>query len=301
MEVQGNGGTYLYTLWVETEESQPHSRVAKESLYFDEKPVIAFQNDLVHLFDENNLKNASYPFEADRSAVAAMGPRRSDVRLVWFKQWLNNLYCLRVDPSRMEAEAKKEAEYPDDDLSNFAAWYGHIIQEQTGSVLDLQRSLREIISGFDTLDLRKVGRTARVLRASFRRTSDIENSRSREQQAEFDFDELPDGQRSLIALYTILYCIVGPKTTICLDEPDNFLALPEIQPWLFELTDRIDDQGGQVFLISHHPELIDLLAPKHGVVFSRAEFGPVRVEQYHPDALGRISASEQIARGWDRG
>jgi hypothetical protein len=39
--------------------------------------------------------------------------------------------------------------------------------------------------------------------ALFRRASHTENSRSKEQQAAFDFDELSDGQRSLIALYTI--------------------------------------------------------------------------------------------------
>jgi ATPase subunit of ABC transporter with duplicated ATPase domains len=91
-----------------------------------------------------------------------------------------------------------------------------------------------------------------------------------------------------------------PDTTICIDEPDNYLALAEIQPWLFALSDRIDDEGGQAILISHHPELIDLLAPQHGVLFSRTGLGPVRVEPFRPDALGILHPSEQIARGWER-
>jgi len=89
--------------------------------------------------------------------------------------------------------------------------------------------------------------------------------------------------------------------TICLDEPDNFVALAEIQPWLFELSDRIEDQGGQVILISHHPELINILAPEHAVIFSREDGGPVRVEAFRSDIFHKLAPAEQVARGWERG
>jgi predicted ATPase len=200
----------------------------------------------------------------------------------------------------MGAEAKGEEDYPEDDLSNFAAWYSNIIQEQTGSFLDLQRSLQQIFDGFDSLDLRKAGRT-RVLRAVFSKAPSEGDRRFKKQRIEFDFDELSDGQRALIALYTLLHNVTGPQTTICLDEPDNFLALAEIQPWLLELSDRIEEVGAQVILISHHPELIDLLAPECGLVFSRSGLGPVRVEPYRSDKSGKLRPSQRIARGWERG
>jgi len=53
-------------------------------------------------------------------------------------------------------------------------------------------------------------------------------------------------------------------------------------------------------LISHHPEIINLLASEHGVVFSRTGLGPVRAETYRPDRLGTLRPAEQIARGWER-
>jgi hypothetical protein len=221
--------------------------------------------------------------------------------LAWFKDWLSKLYCFRIDPVQMKAERKDEEDYPEDHLENFAAWYGHIVQEQTGSVLRLQQSLRDILDGFDSLDLRRSGRTAKVLRAVFTRPSNGDLSASKKQPFEFDFDELSDGQRVLIALYTILYCVVEPDATVCIDEPENFIALAEIQPWLFELGDRIEEVGAQVILISHHPELIDLLAVEHGAMFSRTDSGPVRIEPYRPDALGMLAPSERIARGWERG
>jgi len=303
LEVTGNGGTYLYTLWIEVQDRQPRARVIKEALDFDGKPLALFQEDQVQLFDDDHIQRANYPFDSVRSALAMIGPRKANSKLTWFTQWLERLYCLRINPAAMGAEVKGEEkdELPEDDLSNFAAWYGHVIREQTGSFLDLQRSLQEILDGFDALNLKKAGRTARVLRAAFFRPSGDDESAPKKPRLEFDFDELSDGQRALIALYTLLHCAVGPDTTICIDEPDNFLALAEIQPWLFALSDRIDDEGGQAILISHHPELINLLAPQHGVVFSRTGLGPVRVEPYRPDALGKLSPSEQIARGWERG
>jgi len=300
LEVTGNGGKYLYTLWIEVADEKAKSRVLKETLDFNEKPLLLFLKDQVQLFDDNHVKRATYPFDSDRSALAVLGRKRTSSKLEWFKQWLYKLYCVRVDPSHMGAEAKGEEDYPEDDLGNFAAWYSNIIQEQTGSFLDLQRSLQQIFDGFDSLDLRKAGRT-RVLRAAFSKNLSEGDRRSKKQRIEFDFDELSDGQRALIALYTLLHCVTGPETTMCLDEPDNFLALAEIQPWLLELSDRIEEVGAQVILISHHPELIDLLAPECGLVFSRSGLGPVRVEPYRSDKSGKLRPSQRIARGWERG
>jgi energy-coupling factor transporter ATP-binding protein EcfA2 len=302
LEVTGNGGTYSYTLWIEVQDRQPRARVIKEALDFDAKPLALFQEDQVQLFDDDHIQTANYPFDPVRSALAMIGPRKANSKLTWFKEWFERLYCLRINPSEMGTEAKgqEQDEILEDNLSNFAAWYGHIIQEQTHLIPDLQGSLREVLDGFDTLDLPRSGRTARVLVAAFFRPSGNDESAPRKQSLPFDFNELSDGQKALIVLYTLLHCAVGPDTTICIDEPDNYLALAEIQPWLFALSDRIDDEGGQAILISHHPELINLLAPQHGVLFSRTGGGPVRVEPYRPDALGILSPSEQIARGWER-
>ena len=159
--------------------------------------------------------------------------------------------------------------------------------------------LTEVIDGFDSLDLVSAGQNVRVLSAKFVAGADATVAKKR--RLEFDFDELSDGQRALIALYTLLLCAVRLESTICIDEPDNFIALAEIQPWLFELSDRIDDEGAQVILVSHHPELINQLAPDHGVRFERIGFGPVRVDPYKRDPGIDLSPSELIARGWDRG
>lgn len=94
----------------------------------------------------------------------------------------------------------------------------------------------------------------------------------------------------------MLNFVVEGNACLFLDEPENYIAIPEIQPWLMELRDRIEDRGGQVILISHHPEIINYLAPELGILFERTGSGPVRVRSYEAGQL--LSPSEQIARGW---
>src|ERR1035438_8231016 len=49
---------------------------------------------------------------------------------------------------------------------------------------------------------------------------------------QFRFNELSEGQRCLICLYAILHFVLAKGHTAILDEPDNFVSLREIQPWL---------------------------------------------------------------------
>ncbi len=65
------------------------------------------------------------------------------------------------------------------------------------------------------------------------------------------------------------------------------------------LRERLEDVGGQIVLISHHPEFINALAPTHAVVFGRDNGGPVRVKPFEVALSGAISPAEVVARGWE--
>lgn len=177
-------------------------------------------------------------------------------------------------------------------MSNFASWYRHVSHEQGASTFKLWNNLSQIFPGFASLDLSDAGANSRILAVEF----DLPSPVSPRAGYPVAFDELSDGQRVLIGLYALLNFVVDGNACLFLDEPENYIAIPEIQPWLMELRDRIDDRGGQVILISHHPEMINYLAPEHGLVFERVGPGPVRVRKYTPDQS--LPPSEQIARGW---
>ena len=74
--------------------------------------------------------------------------------------------------------------------------------------------------------------------------------------------------------------VLGTRgATICLNEPDSFVAPPEIQPWL----GLIEETSAQRLVISNHPDIINLWAPKEGLVFKRQSGGPIRVEKFAAD------------------
>jgi hypothetical protein len=80
----------------------------------------------------------------------------------------------------------------------------------------------------------------------------------------FDFDRLSDGQKVLLILHTLLVCLQDMGNTLMMDEPENYVALAEIQPWLMELSD-VCGVTIPKFNISQHPEIIDFLSGEKAV------------------------------------
>ena len=83
--------------------------------------------------------------------------------------------------------------------------------------------------------------------------------------------------------------------TLFFDEPDNYVTLPELQPWLAELEDGAGDTLPQVVLISHHPEAIDFLA-RSTVWLAREPESHTRIVEPKNDT--GLPMSEVHARGW---
>jgi predicted ATPase len=94
----------------------------------------------------------------------------------------------------------------------------------------------------------------------------------------------------------LIYC-TPDNSVICIDEPENFLALPEIQPWLKKLYDECDERGLQILIISHHPRIINFLASDSGYWFSR-ENNLTRIQKISSENESSLSIAELVERGW---
>ena len=84
-----------------------------------------------------------------------------------------------------------------------------------------------------------------------------------------------------------------------MDEPENYVALREIQPWLMELSDVCGVKIPQIIIISHHPELIDYFGVEKSRLIVREPLGPARVKQIFNRFEDSLKLSELIARGWE--
>jgi predicted ATPase len=285
-----DGQSYVYRLGIEPWGRPARSMVQSEILECNGTPIFEFKLGEIH-YHEDSGRDVAYMFDTTRSGLATISPDGSTRSLLRFRNWLMGLRCFVINPFAIGARAESEDLLPNADLSNIACWYRHLVQVHPGENAALLSDLREVLEDFNFLSLEPAGENVRLLSAEFRQNG---------QPTKFRFDELSHGQRCLICLYAILHFVVAKGGTVIIDEPENFISLREIQPWLMAADDMADDHKGQVILISHHPELINQWAPSHGVQFVRDGVGPVRVERFRGDPESPLSASELVARGWER-
>jgi predicted ATPase len=206
---------------------------------------------------------------------------------------MRDVIVVRVHPQGMGPRSEQEESRPSQDMANFASWYRHLVQERPRAVEQAQKALQQVLNGFVGLRLSRYGKNSRELRVEW------ELAEGSGRTIEFDLDELSDGQRALVALYTLIHAFPEGGVTLCLDEPDNFVALSELQPWLGYLEEKIAAGEIQALFISHHPELINELAVESGVLFSRESGGPVRIRPFQAPPDMPLTAAELIARGWE--
>jgi energy-coupling factor transporter ATP-binding protein EcfA2 len=296
LDVSGNGGSYTFRLVVDLWGGPTFARprVVKEEVLFSGKPIFRFAQGEVHLFNDQHEEKVRYPFDWFRSALATIMERPENTKLTWFKCWLGSLLLIAPDPHQMSPLAENEVRAPLPNLGNFAAWYRHLRLEAGDH--ELLCDLREAIPGFDRMDFSDVGMGKKFLLTTF---SMDHNSDQAPQRYSQGFNELSDGQRVLVGLYAVLHFGLRGGRCVLFDEPDNFIALREIQPWLEKVLDRVEDGMGQVLIISHHPELLNRLALPAGIVLDRPGGRHTRVSDFSDPAQTGLSPAELVARGWE--
>lgn len=263
--------------------------VQLERLKVSGKTVFELAEGLIRFFPSGGESKA-VPLQTNRSALHLAVLSNSDVRR--FVEWLDRVHCFDIDPypGKMDEVAESEESDPDFELENLAGWYRHLVQTSPQENVNFIKSLQDCMEGFITLRFSSEEDGSRTLRAEFSAPGDT--------KASYSISELSDGQRSLIALYMVLHFRIHRGDTIFLDEPDNFISLREIQPWLFAAEEAVDESGGQLILISHYPEILDHWAREYGLLFFREENGHVRAAKFEPGQSGKLQPSELIARGW---
>lgn len=284
---------YQYRVVLEPSDEPIRPKVRVETVHCEGTPIFEFIDGEVHLYNDRFERKVSYPFDPYRSALATVVQNRENKTLTAFQSWFSSLYCFRLNPFAMRPTAEREDLFPTVDLSNYASWYRHLVQSDQRRNQDLLKSLRKSLDSLSFLTLQPYSENVRILVAEFDR---MEGG-----IVKFGFGELSEGQRCLICLYTILHFAVAKGSSVILDEPDNFLSLREIQPWLMALADLVEDGQGQALLISHHPELINQWAPESGVQLKRDRAGAVRAEPFRGDPESSLSPAELVARGWENG
>lgn len=293
LDVLGPVGTYRYQLVIEHRDTagadQPRTRIISEMLTMGGEPLFRFEEGVVHLYRDDHSAGPEYPFDWGRSALGTIAPRNDNQKLTWFGNWFRSLTVLKPNPQQIASLVEKDEFFLMVDARNFASWYHAVSATDKRRDHFLHKTLTETIPGFEALNFEYAGPNRWFLRTDFAEAG---------RKVMLYFNELSDGQRSLILLYSMMHFLLDQGHTVFLDEPDNYISLDEVQPWLLSVTDRVDGGSGQLILVSHHPEIFNQWAVSHGLVAERDGCGPVRIRKYSQPADSELTPAELVARGW---
>jgi len=284
---------YVYRLEIRFAGKTKRSSVNLESLTVSGAPVFKLEGGQIQFFLDDSNKITKLPFETTTSSLQLVLLSNAHGRR--FVEWMkNSVHCFRIDeyPGTMDESADSEEQQPDYELGNLAGWYRHVLGAYPKENIAFLKSIEGVMDGLEALRFSSEEDGVLRLRADFSTPS--------KKKATFSISELSDGQRCLLALYMILHFKIAEGDTVFIDEPDNFISVREIQPWLVAAEEAVEDHHGQLILISHHPEILNQWAAEHGLRFFREENGHVRTEKFKLDLEAYLQPSELIARGWEK-
>ena len=290
MELEGD--SLSYRIEVEHERSRQLARIKEERLTADGKPLFLSKEGQVQLYRDDHSQGPEFGADWSESALARVAPREDNKRLTRFLEFVRKVVVCGLYPTDFKAESATEDARLHRNASNFAGWYRHILQERQDLIPDFNGAMKEIIHGYKGIRLEKVGLDTRALMVIFE---------DHGERFELRFDETSDGQRALVALHALTTLTADQGYSLFLDEPDNYVALREIQPWLVGLEDGCGETIPQAVLCSHHPECIDYLGVDNGLVLKREGSGATRADKLaNVPAESGLKLSEIVARGWEQ-
>ncbi len=289
--VTAEGHAFEYVLHIEQAASGMKPRIIREFASCDKRML--FERDLEGVrFLKSSGEPSGFPLDWRQAALASIQPtgKRRDIEIL--QQAISKFLILRPSPREVEKESKGESAHPDLYMENLTSWYRSLYQEQDWTDV-LRDSLQDVWPDFRSFRLVDVGINTKALQLRF------EASNGNDTGTLF-FDQLSDGEKALVGLYMVRAALAtGAAQTVLIDEPDNYVGLPELQPWVLSMRELLDDNH-QAILVSHHPEILSSAGEDYGRYLWRdnhsspTRIGPLKV----PEGL---SAGEAIARGWVHG
>jgi len=289
---QIKGEPYEYTLTLDYDRPERQCRIAEEKLEWNGHIFYWYDGDNAHLYRINRKtgqaeEDTQFGADWERSVISSIAKRDDNTPLIQFREAVAKWLIVHPVPLLAVQVATKETRQLAFLADNFAEWYRHVSQEDPEIGYRARDMLKEVLPGFQSLSLKEWG-DSRRLTSTFR---------IKGKEYDIPFTRQSDGQRQLLILYVILQSLSRAHSVLLIDEPDNFVSLREIQPWLSELQSACEDHNCQSIIISHHPSIVNSMARGDELWFHRPDGGHTVTGRY-PTCKG-LTPAETMGRGWD--
>ncbi|MGB0722633.1 MAG: AAA family ATPase [Gammaproteobacteria bacterium] len=247
IEAEISGRQFGYKLALEFPEGFHELRVMEETLTADGETVISRKGAQVSLRKTEADNDSRFFMDWHMVALPVVQERRDPDPVATFRTWLSRMLILAPVPSLIGGESSGETLFPDRQCKEFGRWFTGIISQSPRAYGEIETELRQWMPDFLEVKNPQTGKNSRTLSVIFKGTS---------KTFEAPFDVLSDGEKIffIAALVIAAQKVYGP--IFCFwDEPDNYLALPEIGHFVATLRGAMRN-GAQFLATSHNPEAI---------------------------------------------
>jgi len=260
IEVDLHGKIYEYVIAFEFPEGFKELRVFEERFSVDGKPVYTREVARVNLARAGQEKEANFLIDWHLVALPVVQEQSTNDPLFLFKQWLARMLILRPVPSSISGDSKDETLEPNPQVTNFGEWFSGVLADAPSAYTKIDEYLRQVMPDLKDIKNPLIGTESRSLFVQFS---------NKQSSITLPLHDLSDGEKCFMicALVLATHNAYGPL--LCFwDEPDNYLALSEVEHFVLALRSAFQ-AGGQFIATSHNPVAISGFSDENTLVLYR--------------------------------
>lgn len=274
------------------------NRIESETVVLDGQTLYSANKDETRVYNDIGGGGIQLMTDWQVSGISRVHVRNDNKKLIAFRDFISQVSVLALNPHAVKAVAREITQdlMPSTDCSDFTDFLAYLIVSDAQVMRPVEEALMQsTMPELQAFEARPSG-DSKIVTCLFKNPNGP--------SVRFRLDELSSGQIASVILHTMSSYAEVHSGALILDEPGNFLAISEMQPFLASLETLSLEHGRQVIISTHHPVAIDFLAAGHGLWFEREPSGPTRSPvpiSVSEDAVGEnayLRVSDLIARGW---
>jgi predicted ATPase len=279
VEVELDAKRYEYVIAFELPGGFKELRVLEEKLAVDGRPIYDRSVAQVHLAKTGREKEAKFLIDWHLVALPIVQEQSTKDPLNVFKRWLGRMLILRPIPGLIRGDSSQETLQPNVQVTDFGAWFSGLLAYAPAAYGEIDAYLKQVMPDLKDIKNPEVGTDARSLVVQF--SSDLGS-------ATIPFEDLSDGEKCFMICALVLAANDAYGPVVCFwDEPDNYLALPEVGHFVLALR-KTFQTGGQFIMTSHNPEAIRRFSEENTLVlYRKSHLEPTVVRPVHELQVGR--------------
>ncbi len=211
-----------------------------------------------------------------------------------FKNWLRRMLILSPVPRTLRASLNAKSLYLKLDASNIVDWWAGLNDRNPDAYADVKSSfLRKVFPDFLGLRNEPDEYGVQYLTLLF------ENGAAK---TSIRLDRLSDGEKCLLLAAFVLAANATDGPLLCFwDEPDNFLAISEVEYFVAILKKHFL-RSGQIIMTTHNPETLNRFAEDNTYILRReTHLSPTRPPQTITQWRKSDSFEGDFVRAWTLG